>query len=64
MIKSIRIILEITVYYEYEIRQMNVNTNILNGDLEEEAYIINKLMGLYILKALGRYVGFGSSFMN
>ena len=64
MIKSIRIILEITLYYEYEIRQINVNNNILNGDLEEDVYIMTQLMVLYNLKALGRYVGFGSSYVN
>ena len=38
-LKSIRIILEITLYYDYYIRQMNVKTNILNGDLEKDVYI-------------------------
>ena len=64
MHKSIRIIIEITLYYEYEIRQINVNNNILNGDLEEDVYIMTQLMVLYNLKALGRYVGFGSSYVN
>ena len=39
MLKSIMMILEITLYFEYKIREMNVNTNILNGDLKKDVYI-------------------------
>ena len=41
MLKSIRIILEIILYYVYKIKQINVNTNILNGDLED-VYIMTQ----------------------
>ena len=48
MLKSIWIILEITLYYGYEVRQMNVNTNILNGGLEDDVYIMTQAMVLTI----------------
>ena len=41
MIKSIRILLSIAVYYyDYEIWQMDVKTVFLNGNLEEEIYML------------------------
>ena len=40
MLKSIRILLSIATYYNYEIWQMDVNTTILNGNLEEEIYMM------------------------
>ena len=40
MLKSIRILLSITAHYDYEIWQMDVKTAILNGNLEEEIYIM------------------------
>jgi len=40
MLKSIRIILAIASYYDYEIWQMDVKTAFLNGNLEEEVYMI------------------------
>ena len=40
MLKSIRIILAIAVYYDYEIWQMDVKTAFLNGHLQEEVYMI------------------------
>ncbi|KAM1881703.1 hypothetical protein ACFX13_003279 [Malus domestica] len=39
MIKSIRILLAIAAYYDYEIWQMDVKTAFLNGYLEEELYM-------------------------
>ncbi|KAJ8485199.1 hypothetical protein OPV22_017684 [Ensete ventricosum] len=40
MLKSIRIILAIAAYYDYEIWQMDVKTTFLNGNLEKEVYMI------------------------
>ena len=40
MLKSIRILLSIAAHYDYEISQINVKTAFLNGDLEEEIYMI------------------------
>ncbi|KAI5323986.1 hypothetical protein L3X38_033059 [Prunus dulcis] len=39
MIKSIRILLAIATYYDYEIWQMDVKMAFLNGHLQEEIYI-------------------------
>ena len=40
MIKSIRILLAIVAHYNYEVWKMNVKTAVLNGNLEEEVYMI------------------------
>ena len=40
MLKSIRILLSIAAHYDYEIWQMDVKTKFLNGNLEEEIYMI------------------------
>ena len=40
MLKSIRILLSIAAYYDYEIWQMDVKTAFLNGNLEEEIYML------------------------
>ena len=40
MLKSIRILLSIVVYYDYEIWQMDVKTAFINSNLEEEIYMI------------------------
>ena len=40
MLKYIRILLSIVAHYDYEISQINVKTAFLNGDLEEEIYMI------------------------
>ena len=40
MLKSIRILLSIIAHYDYEIWQMDVKTKFLNGNLEEEIYMI------------------------
>jgi hypothetical protein len=40
MLKSVRIILAIAAYFDYEIWQMDVKTAFLNGNLEEDVYMI------------------------
>ena len=40
MLKSIRILLSIAAYYDYEIWQIDVKTTFLNGNLEEEIYMM------------------------
>ncbi|WKA05320.1 hypothetical protein VitviT2T_023294 [Vitis vinifera] len=40
MLKSIRILLSIAAYYDYEIWQMDVKTTFLNGNLEETIYMV------------------------
>ncbi|KAL8091706.1 hypothetical protein AgCh_034100 [Apium graveolens] len=39
LLKSIRILLAIAAYYDYEIWQMDVKTAFLNGEVEEEVYM-------------------------
>ena len=39
MLKSIRILLAIAAYYDYEIWQMDVKTAFLNGELKEDVYM-------------------------
>jgi hypothetical protein len=36
---SIRILLALTIEYDYEVHQMDVKTTFLNGYLEEEIYM-------------------------
>ena len=40
MLKSVRIMLPISTFYEYEIWQMDVKTAFLNGYLKEELYMM------------------------
>ena len=40
MLKSIQILLAIAAHYDYEIWQMDVKTAFLNGNLEEEVYMM------------------------
>ena len=40
MLKSIRIRLSVTAHYDYEIWKMDVKTAFLNGNLEEEIYMM------------------------
>ena len=40
MLKSIRIMLALAAHFDYEIWQMDVRTAFLNGELEEEVYMI------------------------
>ena len=39
MLKSIRILLVVAAYYDYEICQMDVKTTFLNGNLLEDVYM-------------------------
>ncbi|KAA0041306.1 polyprotein [Cucumis melo var. makuwa] len=39
MLKSIRILLSIAAYFDYEISQMDIKTSFLNGNLEETIYM-------------------------
>ena len=40
MLKSVRILLAIAAYFDYEIWQMDVKTTFLNGNLTEDVYMI------------------------
>jgi hypothetical protein len=40
MLKSIRILLSIAAYFDYEIWQMDVKTTFLNGNLDECIYMM------------------------
>ena len=40
MLKSIRIILAIAAYFDYEIWQMDVKTAFLNGNLSKDVYMM------------------------
>ena len=40
MLKSVRIMLAIATFYDYEIWQMDVKTTFLNGFLKEELYMM------------------------
>ena len=40
MLKSIQIVLALVVHFDYEIWQMDVQTAFLNGELDEEVYMI------------------------
>src|SRR3954453_11357859 len=40
MLKSVRIVLAIAAYFDYEIWQMDVKTAFLNGNLDEDVYMI------------------------
>ncbi|KAL4011886.1 hypothetical protein IC575_028950 [Cucumis melo] len=42
MIKSMRILLSIATFYDYEIWQMDVKTAFLNGNLEENIYMVQQ----------------------
>src|SRR4051812_37492124 len=39
-LKSVRILLAIAAYYDYEMWQMDVKTAFLNGDIDEELYMV------------------------
>jgi hypothetical protein len=40
MLKSIRVLLAIASYFDYEVWQMDVKTAFLNGNIEEELYMV------------------------
>ena len=53
MLKSIRILLAIAVFYDYEIWQMDVKMAFLNGNLSEDVYMI-QLEGFFDPKNAGK----------
>ena len=53
MLKSIRILLAIATYYDYEIWQMDVKTSFLNGKLLEDVYM-TQLEGFINPKNVGK----------
>ena len=53
-LKSVRIMLAIAAFYDYEIWQMDVKTAFLNGFLKEELYMMQPEV-LSILRMLTRY---------
>src|SRR5664279_33004 len=40
MLKSVRIVLAIAAFFDYEIWQMDVKTAFLNGNIEDELYMV------------------------
>ena len=54
MLKSVRIMLAIATFYDYEIWQMDVKTAFLNGHLKEELYMMQRRV-LSILRMLTKY---------
>jgi hypothetical protein len=63
MLKSIRIMLAIVAFFDYEIWQMDVKTAFLNGNIEEELYMVNPKV-LLILRMLTMYANFSDQFMD
>ena len=63
MLKSIRILLAIAAYYNYEIWQMDVKSAFLNGNIEEELYMVHPRV-LWILRMLERYASFNDPLMD
>ena len=63
MLKSIRIMLAIATFYDYEIWQMNVKTAFLNGYLEEELYMM-QLEGFVDSKGANKVCKLQRSFMD
>jgi Reverse transcriptase (RNA-dependent DNA polymerase) len=63
MFKSIRMLLAIAAFHDYEIWQMDVKTAFLNENLEEDVYMIQPT-GFEDPKMLGRYACFSNSFMD
>jgi hypothetical protein len=63
MLKSIRIILAIVAFFDYEIWQMDVKTAILNGNIEEELYMVHPKV-LLILRMLAMYANINDPFMD
>jgi Reverse transcriptase (RNA-dependent DNA polymerase) len=43
MFKSIQMLLAIIIFHDYEIWQMDVKTAFLNGNLEEDMYMIQPI---------------------
>ena len=63
MLKSVRIMLAIAAFYDYEIWQMDVKTAILNGFLEEELYMIQP-EGFTIQRMLTKCASSSDPFMD
>ena len=63
MLKSVRIILAIIAYFDYEIWQMDVKTAFLNGNLTEDVYMMQPRV-LSIRPMLERYASFKNPFMD
>jgi hypothetical protein len=40
MVNSIQILLAVAAYFDYEMRQMDVKTTFLNGNIDEELYMV------------------------
>jgi len=53
MLKSIRILLAIAAYFDYEIWQMDVKTAFRNGNLKEDVYMIQP-EGFVVYKDAGK----------
>ncbi|KAK1660491.1 hypothetical protein QYE76_048650 [Lolium multiflorum] len=62
-LKSVRILLAIAPFFDYEIWQMDVKTAFLNGDIEEELYMVQP-KGFVDLKMLTKYANFSVQFMD
>ena len=63
MLKSIRIILAIAAYFNYEIWQMDVKIAFLNGNLDEDVYMIQP-EGFVDPNNAGKYASFRNPFMG
>jgi hypothetical protein len=63
MLKSIRVLLAIDAYFDYEIWQMDVKTVLLNGNIEKELYMDNRRV-LSILRMLVRCASFSVPSMD
>jgi Reverse transcriptase (RNA-dependent DNA polymerase) len=63
MFKSIRMLLAIAAFHDYEIWQMDIKTVFLNGNLEDGVYMIQPT-GFEDPKMLGRYARFSNPFMD
>jgi hypothetical protein len=63
MLKSVRILLAIAAYYDYEIWQMDVKTAFINGHLSEDVYITQP-EGFVDPENAGKYVSFRGPFMD
>jgi hypothetical protein len=63
MLKSIRILLAIPAYFNYEIWQMDVKIAFLNGSIEEELCMV-QLEGFSILRMLIKYASFKGPSMD
>jgi hypothetical protein len=63
MFKSIQILLAIATFHDYEIWQMDVKTAFLNGNIDEELYMMRPKV-LSILRMLIRCANFIVPFMG